>query len=228
MLWSALESLGRENVLAVTALSASLAERERREIESLVSQLKAWHQWIDTQEFDNPNYLANASNRCFFCKDELFSQTAALAKQHQMAVVDGFNYSDREDFRPGYAAASKWSVRHPLEEAGLVKEEIRELAHRAGLPNWDKPATPCLSSRIPHGQRVALSALSKVEEAEEYLRSLGFKILRVRHLNEKTAKIELTEKDLPIALEKNAQILEHFQTLGFKNTYLDLTPRSGA
>lgn len=226
MLWGALKSLGRDNVLAVTASSASLARKERDEIQSLIKELQAKHQWINTQEFDNPNYLANAPNRCFFCKDELFSQTAALAKQYQMVVVDGFNYSDRQDFRPGYAAASKWSVRHPLEEARLTKQEIRELAHQAGLPNWDKPATPCLSSRIPHGQRVSLSSLNKVEEAEDYLRNLGFKILRVRHLNEETAKIELTEKDLSLALEKNAQILKHFQTLGFKNTYLDLQLRT--
>ncbi len=226
LLWSALNALGPKNTLAVTAVSPSLAKKEKEEIGFLLERVPAPHQWIDTNEFDNPDYIANTANRCFFCKDELFTKASAIAQEKNMTVVDGFNYSDRDDFRPGYQAAKKWGVAHPLEEALLTKSEIRELAEQAGLPNWEKPATPCLSSRIPHGQMVTVAALEKVEAAEDYLKKLGFSILRVRHIDKETAKIELSRQDFARATAQDQAIRTHFNSLGFKNIYLDLTPRT--
>lgn len=225
LLWSAQEAVGSDNALAVTASSASLAKGEQEEIEKIIAKLQCQHQWIKTDEFDNPNYIGNSDNRCFFCKDALFSKTAAMATQGNWIVVDGFNYSDRDDIRPGYQAATKWKVRHPLEEAGLTKSEIRLLAHEAKLPNWDKPATPCLSSRIPHGQPVTLQALSKVEQAEEFIKSFSAVIVRVRHLSDDTAKIEVGPQDFSKIRNRFEEIRQRFASLGFKNTYLDLKPK---
>ncbi len=196
LLAAAIKTLGRDNVLAVTAVSASLPENEQEATRRLTAHLGARYLAIETQELNNPLYAANPSNRCFFCKDELFERLAPIAKENRMALADGFNASDRADYRPGYQASQKWNVIHPLNEAELTKYDIRVLSRWMGLPTWNKPASPCLSSRIPYGTPVTGTILKQIEKAEEVVRSEGFKIVRVRHYGTE-ARIEVPLEELP-------------------------------
>ncbi len=188
--------LGKENVLAVTAVSASLAESERRAAQAFAQTIDVRHEFLKTREFENSNYLANPPNRCFFCKDELFSQLIPLARSENRKLADGVNRSDRGDFRPGLVAAANHGVLHPLDEAGLEKADIRILSRWLRLPTWNKPATPCLSSRVPYGSPVSPSVLRQIEEAEKALIREGFAVVRVRHYGA-TARIEVPRKELP-------------------------------
>lgn len=190
LLSEALDTLGPERVLAVTAESPSLARRERADCEALARRLGAPHRWIRSRELDDPAYAANPSNRCYFCKSELFRLLSPIAAEDDRTLVDGYNASDRREDRPGHQASLEFGVRHPLDEAGLTKDELRELSRRRGLPTWHKPASPCLASRIPHGTPVTVEALARVERAEDSLRALGLRVLRVRHHGE-AARIEL-------------------------------------
>jgi uncharacterized protein len=175
------EVLG-EKSLAAIADSPSLPRRELAEALEIAEQFHFPVQVVRTQEFDNPNYLANPSNRCYFCKHELFTELAPLAKQGGFAVVAyGENASDLGDYRPGAQAAAQFQVRAPLKEAGLTKSEIRELSAQLGLPTADKPQMACLSSRIPYGESVTEAKLTMIEQAENLLRDLGFYDVRVRH-----------------------------------------------
>ncbi len=175
------EVLG-EKALAVIADSPSLPRRELEEALAIAAQFKFPVRAIRTQEFDNPNYLANPSNRCYFCKHELFTQLAPVAKAGNFAVIAyGENASDGGDYRPGAQAAAELQVRAPLKEAGLTKAEIRELSARLGLPTADKPQMACLSSRIPYGEAVTEEKLRMIEQAENVLRDAGFYDVRVRH-----------------------------------------------
>lgn len=192
---SALRALPRDRVLAVTAVSPSLAPREKEEAALLAKMLNARHRFILTQELQNPSYAANPTNRCFFCKDELFSLLAPLSQCENLRVADGFNVSDRDDFRPGHEAARRWGVLHPLEAAGFTKDDIRSAARRMSLPNWDKPASPCLSSRIPYGRPVTAEALLAIGRAEEAVRGEGFRVVRVRHLGDR-ARVEVGAEEL--------------------------------
>lgn len=213
-----------ERMLAVTALSASYSERDRREAEQCVARFKLAHEFITTDELSNPAYRANNPDRCYFCKDELFDKLDELAiKRGFAAVAYGINVDDQGDWRPGQRAAREHRVLTPLLDAGLTKAEIRELARRAGVPVWDRPASPCLSSRIAYGIEVTPERLKTVEKGEEALRHLGFRQFRVRY-HENLVRLEFAPEELPRALnpEMARQFVEVFKPLGFSYVTLDL------
>lgn len=218
-----------DRAVAMTAVSASLAADERIEAEALARKIGARHILVETDETSNPDYLANRPNRCFFCKDNTYDKLTAYAQAHDFqAVVDGTNADDAADHRPGRQAARQHQVRSPLLEAGLAKAEIRQLARELGLPNWDKPAAACLSSRIPYGTTITLQALSQVERAEAILHGMGLRQLRVRH-HDSIARIEVEPADFPRLLEKREQIINSFKALGYTYVSLDLSGfRSGS
>jgi uncharacterized protein len=181
------------------------------------------HEIIRTGEIDQPDYRANPEDRCYFCKRELFSRLAAIAGERGIAhVVDGANADDRADYRPGRRAAREFGVRSPLDEAGLRKTDIRELARRAGLPVWDEPASACLSSRIPYHHEVTPEKLRRIELAEEALHSLGFRQCRVRH-HDALARVEVAVEDLPRALEPamRADIISRLRSVGYESVDID-------
>jgi uncharacterized protein len=210
--------------LAVTADSASYPEFQRRTALELVSRFGIRHRFIYTGELEDPNYLSNPANRCYYCKRELYAKLSQLARELGFVVVcDGTNADDLSDWRPGRKAACEFHVRSPLLECGLTKSEIRHLARRAGLPIWDLPASACLSSRIPHGQVITLEKLSTIEKAEDALRSLGFKQLRVRHHGD-LARIEIAADEMARALDLDmaVQMAAALKALGFRYVALDL------
>jgi uncharacterized protein len=210
--------------LAVTGESPSYPDFQRQDALGLVRQFSIPHEFILTDEINDPNYQSNPSNRCYFCKHELFSRLSALALTRGYAFVcDGNNADDVGDYRPGRQAANELNVRSPLIEAGLTKAEIRLLAQSAGLPVWDRPASACLSSRIPYGMPVTIEKLSVIEKGEAALRGLGFNLLRVRHHGE-VARIEIAPEEMGRALdlEMTRRISSAFKHLGFKFVALDL------
>jgi pyridinium-3,5-biscarboxylic acid mononucleotide sulfurtransferase len=217
--------------LAVTGESPSYPDFQRQDALALIRQFSIPHEFILTDEINDPNYQSNPSNRCYFCKHELFSRLDELAQERGFAVVcDGNNADDVGDYRPGRQAARELKVRSPLIEAGLTKTEIRVLARKAGLPVWDRPASACLSSRIPYGMPVTIEKLSVIEKGEAALRRLGFSVLRVRHHGD-VARIEIAPEEMPRALdlEMARKISTAFKKLGFKFVALDLDGyRSGS
>ena len=213
-----------ERMLAVTALSASFSARDREEAEKCTARFHFPHEFVETDELANQAYRANNPDRCYFCKDELFDKLADLAgKRGYAAVAYGVNVDDQGDWRPGQRAAREHRVLAPLLEAGLNKADIRELAQRADLPVWDRPASACLSSRIAYGIEVTPERLAVVEQGEEALRQLGFRQFRVRY-HEKLARLEIAPEELPRALtpEMARQFVEIFKRLGFTYVTLDL------
>ena len=221
--YAAHKALGSQ-MLAVTALSESFSAVDRQQSEACAALLQLPHEFIATGEVSNPSYRANAPNRCFFCKDELFNRLDALAIERGFAAVAyGVNLDDLGDWRPGQQAAREHRVLTPLVSAGLHKTEIRELAHRAGVPVWDRPASPCLASRIAYGVEVTPERLRVVERGEEALRALGFTRFRLRH-HDTLARIELAPDELPRALqpEMAARLVEALKPLGFTYVTLDL------
>jgi len=211
-------------MLAVTALSASYSERDRREAEECAGRFHFPHEFIDTEELSSPAYRANNPDRCYFCKDELFEKLDELAERRGYAAVAyGVNVDDQGDWRPGQRAAREHKVLAPLLDAGLTKAEIRELARRAGLPGWDRPASACLSSRSAYGIEVTPERLAIVEKGEEALRALGVKQFRVRY-NERLVRLEIAPEELPraLSLEMARQFVEIFKGLGFAFVTLDL------
>lgn len=219
----AVECLG-ENALAVTGVSPSLAEAERDEAAALARRLGARHRWIETGELEQPGYVANASNRCYFCKADLFGRLQAVARAEGYAwVVEGANLDDLGDLRPGRQAAREQGVRSPLLEAGLDKAAIRELSRALGLPTWEKPAMACLASRIPHGTPVTIERLGQVERAEAALRSLGFRSVRVRH-HETIARIELPPDERARLLDPTVagEAVRAIKAAGYQYVVLDL------
>jgi len=222
-----------ERAVAVTAVSSSLASGEQAEAEEIARLIGIQHQIIQTQEFDNPDYLKNASNRCYFCKTELYTRLETLLPQLGFdTIVNGANLDDQGDYRPGMQAAREHAVRSPLIEAGLTKSDVRELAKYWDLPTWDKPASPCLSSRIAYGVAVTPERVSRVDQAELYLKqTLGLRELRVRHEANDLARIELPLFALPRLAEGGLreQITRTLHDLGFKYITLDLDGfRSGS
>ena len=200
--WLAATELG-ERALAVTGESPSYPDFQRQDALAVVDRFAIRHEFIVTEEIADPNYQANPVNRCYFCKHELFSKLAQVATDRGYAwVCDGNNADDAGDYRPGRQAARELSVRSPLLEAGLTKEEIRFLSRRAELPVWDRPASACLSSRIPYGMPVTIEKLSKIELGESLLRNLGFQQMRVRHHGD-LARIEISPDELPRALDRD-------------------------
>ncbi len=209
---------------AITALSPSYSAHDRVMVEELVSNTGLRHEFIETHEMDNLAYRANAADRCYFCKDELFSALNELAHARGFAAVAyGVNADDTLDFRPGHRAATEHQVLAPLLEARLSKAEIRLLSRRAGLPTWDRPASACLASRVPYGTEVTPERLGLVERGEAELRLLGFRQFRVR-LHDKLARVEISSEEMPRALapEMAAAIAGRLKTVGFTYVALDL------
>jgi uncharacterized protein len=221
-----------DDAVAVTATSASLASGELEEAEELVRLIGIRHRVIQTSEFDDPDYVKNASNRCYFCKTELYTQLEGLLPELGVDVIaNGANTDDTGDWRPGMKAAAEHRVRSPLIEAGLNKSEVRQLAQYWGLPTWDKPATPCLSSRIAYGLEVTPDRVAQIDAAERFLRERGFRELRVRYPQPDVARIEvpLTELSKLVEPELRDELIRHFKSLGFKSITLDLEGfRSGS
>ncbi len=217
--------------LAVTAESPSLAPSELREAVALAQKLGLNHRIIKTGEVERADYLANTPNRCFFCKDELYSHISKLVESDSYAwVTNGTNTDDLGDFRPGLDAAKQYGVRSPLVEVELTKVEIRSLSKDMEMPTWDKPAQACLSSRIPYGTPVSVEALTRIAKAEEFLRGLGIGQLRVRH-HGTVARIEVTPADFPALLDEDTRknIGQYFRSIGYAYVTLDLEGfRSGS
>jgi uncharacterized protein len=221
--WAAQRAVG-ERALSVTALSASYSAHDRSVVEEFVRQLGVRHDFIETHEMENPKYRANAADRCYFCKDELFTVLDVMAQERGFAVVAyGVNADDTLDFRPGHRAASEHRVLAPLLDAGLHKTEIRQLSQRAGLPTWDRPASACLASRLPYGTEVTPERLALVERGEAALRELGFRQFRVR-LHDKLARIEIAPDEMPRAMspEMAVSISARLKAAGFTYVALDL------
>lgn len=216
---------------AITGLSPSVAESEREEAASLAALIGIQHEFIETHEMDNPEYVANSPMRCFHCKDELYGLLEAIAGAAGDAiVVDGTNADDAGDWRPGRKAAAAHGVRSPLLDLGVTKAEIRELSRQMNLPTWEKPAMACLASRIPHGTPVTVEALDQVGAAEAVLRAFGIRQVRVRHHGE-VARIETDEDGMALAFapENRGKLVARLQNLGFKHVALDLAGyRSGS
>jgi uncharacterized protein len=221
--WAAHRALGTR-ALSVTALSPSYSAHDRAVVEEFVAKLGVRHEFIETHEMDNPDYRANASDRCYFCKDELFSALDELAPSRGFAAVAyGVNADDTLDFRPGHRAATEHQVLAPLLDAHLTKAEIRVLSQRAGLPTWDRPASACLASRLPYGTEVTSERLGLVERGEAELRALGFRQFRVR-LHDKLARVEISPEEMQRALipEMAAAIASKLKAAGFAYVALDL------
>lgn len=219
----------QDGALGVIGVSPSLAQRELAEAERVARQIGARCETIPVFEMGDPHYLANDTRRCYYCKTALFRELTAYAGRFGYAcVLDGSNADDAGDYRPGLQAVAEQGVRSPLQEVGLTKMEIRALSCEIGLPTWDKPAMPCLSSRIPYGTPVTPQALARIERAETILRRLGFRNLRVRH-HDQVARIEVDPTDFGPILEQREQILAGLKQAGYAYVALDLAGfRSGS
>ena len=221
--WAAHHALGAR-ALAITALSASFSEHDQRESELFAAANGICHEVIRTEEFSNPLYVANQADRCYHCKDELFDKMEAFARSRGFsAIAYGINADDTHEFRPGHRAAAEHKILAPLLDAGLRKNEIRELSRLVGLSTWDRPAAACLSSRVAYGTAVTPELLSRIEAGETFLRQLGFRQFRLR-VHGELARIEIARDELDRAL--NAEffktISDHLKGLGFTYVTLDL------
>ena len=215
--------------LAVTAVSPALAKRELEESVSLAERFGFAHRIINTNEMDREGYVANSPQRCYFCKTELYSQLTELAgKEAFQWVANGANTDDQGDYRPGMIAASEHKVRSPMVEAGLAKADVRAIAKLLDIPIWDKPAQPCLSSRIPYGTPVTVENLSMVEQTENYLRDLGLKEVRARH-HDRLCRIEVGEDEIEFAFGHRKEIVAAVKKIGYLWVSLDMSGlRSGS
>ncbi len=213
-----------DRTLAITAVSPSLLPEELDEAQQQAKLMGINHELIETEEMNNPNYTSNPVNRCYFCKSELHDKLKLVAHERGYPyIIDGVNADDLQDYRPGIAAAKERGVRSPLAEVGITKMEVRELTKLFGLPWWDKPSQPCLSSRFPYGEEITYQKLYRVGRAEIYLRKLGYSNLRVRSDGD-TARIELLPEQITdfVVNTNISEIVKHFQTLGFTYVTLDL------
>ena len=215
--------------LVVTAVSPALAKRELEETIRLAETFGFDHRIIHTNEMDREGYVANSSQRCYFCKTELYTELTALADKEGIEwVVNGSNTDDIGDYRPGMIAASENRVRSPLIEAGLTKADVRAIAKSLDIPIWDKPAQPCLSSRVPYGIPVTVETLSKIEQAEDYLRGLGLKEVRARH-HDRLCRIEVGEDEIDFAFGHRKDIVAAVKKIGYLWVSLDMSGlRSGS
>jgi uncharacterized protein len=210
--------------LCVTADSPSYPEHHRSLARQVAQSFALRHEVVSTAELDRPEYRANPVNRCYYCKDELYSTLSALASARAIDVVlDGNNADDRGDYRPGRTAAREHGVRSPLDEVGLTKAEIRELSRAAGMATWDEPASACLSSRIPYDHEITDEKLRMIEQAEDALRALGFRVCRVRH-HDTLARLELGRDEIARALDDDVrdQILSALRAVGYRQVAVDL------
>lgn len=226
----AVDVLG-ENVLAVIASSETYPEKERDEAVKLAKSLNVRYEVIQTKELENPDFAHNPPERCYFCKMELFSKLKDIAESEGIPyVLDGSNFEDTSDFRPGAKAAEELGVRSPLKETGLVKEEIRQLSKYVDLPTWNKPSLACLSSRFPYFTEIEPESLKQVAQAEEFLKGLGFNQVRVRHHGQ-IARVEIEPQEFSKIVEKatKEKIINAFKKFGFIYIALDLAGfRSGS
>jgi uncharacterized protein len=221
--WAAHRVLG-DRAIAITADSASIPASHKRDAEAFARECGFQHEYIQTFEFENPDYVKNDKDRCFYCKDELFERLEKLALgQGARHIVYGVNTDDLGDYRPGQRAASLHSVKAPLVDAGLNKAEIRELSRRAGLSTWDRPAAACLSSRVPYGTPVTKATIKTIEDGEEAVRALGFRQFRVRFHGD-LVRLEIAKEELPAAFDASmaARFAQIFKELGFLYVTLDL------
>jgi uncharacterized protein len=212
-----------DRAVAVTADSPSYPERHRQLAIRIAREFGLRHEIIHTRELEVPEYRANPSNRCYYCKRELYSHLSRMAVERGSVVVDGNNADDRGDYRPGRQAAREFGVNSPLDDVDLTKAEIRELSRRAGLPTWDEPASACLSSRIPYQSEVTDEKLRTIERAEQALRDLDFRVFRVRH-HGAVARIEIARDEMVRALEPEiaSAMVRELKALGYKYVSLDL------
>ena len=215
--------------LAVTAVSPALAKRELEVAVSLAEKFGFAHRIIHTNEMAQEGYVANSPQRCYFCKTELYTELTKLAEEESIEwVVNGTNTDDIGDYRPGMVAASEHQVRSPMVEAGLAKADVRAIAKSLDIPIWDKPAQPCLSSRIPYGTPVTTENLSKIEQAEDYLRDLGLREVRARH-HDRLCRIEVGEDEIDFAFERRKEIVAAIKKIGYLWVSLDMSGlRSGS
>ncbi|HSK74663.1 MAG TPA: ATP-dependent sacrificial sulfur transferase LarE, partial [Pyrinomonadaceae bacterium] len=219
----AARELGK-NALCILGVSPSVSVCQREEADKIAAEFGFNYEKIETEELDNPDYQANSSNRCYFCKTELYGKLRDFAEQRGIEfILDGSNTDDVGDYRPGREAAREKGVRSPFIEVGLSKNEIRILSKKQNLPTWDKPASPCLSSRIAYGIPVSIERLSKVERGEEILRGFGFREFRVRFHGE-LVRLEIAPAEMERALckEMTDKLAEEFRRLGFRYVTLDL------
>lgn len=217
-------TLSHIRIMAVIGVSPTMPEQDFRDAEEMVKALNVPYRVIETTELEAADFRRNLPDRCFHCKNELFGELGEIARSEGYRfVMDGSNLDDLDDWRPGRRAAMKYGVRSPLAEAGLRKDDVRELSRELGLPTWDKPSSPCLSSRFPFGEPITVDALKRVQSAENFLKSLGFRELRVRHCGD-TARIEVREDDIPRVLqpEIRTSVVERLMALGYKFVSLDL------
>ena len=217
----AYEVLGK-NVIAVTAASSTYPKTELEEAKRLARLIGVRHIIVNSQETEVENFKRNPPNRCYYCKKELFSRLKEIAKKEKINyVLDGTNYDDLTDFRPGMKALRELNIISPLKDAKLTKEDIRNLSKLMNLDTWDKPACACLASRFPYGIRITKERLDRVEKAEAVIRNLGIRQLRVRYHNE-IARIEVNKKDMQLLLEHSDSIVKKFKELGFIYVTLDM------
>lgn len=227
----AVDVLGPGKVIAITGNSASLARAEFESAKTLAAELGAEHVVLDTGEFENENYLANRENRCYYCKTALYQDIERFIRQRGITeIIDGMNADDHDDWRPGARAAREHAVRSPVAEAGLTKAELRELSRHLGLPTFDKPAGPCLASRVQYGERLTPEKLRMIESCEAFLHDMGLRECRVRHHNH-LARIEVPAQHVARLTEPETRrrIVEHFRQAGYNYVTLDLQGfRSGS
>ncbi|TAL57654.1 MAG: ATP-dependent sacrificial sulfur transferase LarE [Nanoarchaeota archaeon] len=218
-----------EKVIAVTATSPSMPAKELESTKKLAEEIGVKHFVVQTKELEGEGYRKNSGDRCYHCKTELYSRLDSIGKEFAGAVVlNGLNLDDVEDYRPGMKAANEWKVRSPLKEAQMTKAEIRFLSKEFGLQTHDKPASPCLSSRIPHGLEVTEEKLRQIELGEDYLHGLGIRELRLRHHGD-ICRIEVNPSDFQALIENNREITKEMKKLGFKFVTMDLLGfRTGA
>ncbi|MGA2668359.1 MAG: ATP-dependent sacrificial sulfur transferase LarE [Ignavibacteria bacterium] len=234
VLKASLDTLGKDNVLAVTGDSPTLKESEKQQTAKLAKNIGVNYKVILTEEMQNPDYYNNPANRCFFCKDELFNKLETLRSELNYDVIfDGTNFDDMSDYRPGYKAGRKHNVISPLADLKFTKDSIREISRALGLEIWSKPSSPCLSSRIPYGQIVTIEKLSLIEQAEEILKQFGFRDFRVRHFEfssdgngkkMKIAKIDLSDREIENILDEKliSRINKMLKNLGYDFVTLDM------
>ena len=225
----AARALPRENVLAVTSNNETYLPSELDLARKFVDSLDVEHLVVNTRELDDPNYASNPANRCYFCKSTLYTDLASLAEERGFdCVVDGANADDEGDHRPGRKAAGEIGVVSPLSQAGVGKAEVREMAKHLGLPSWDKPALACLSSRFPYGQEITPEKLAQVARAEEFMRTKGFRQVRVRHHGD-IARLEVGAEEMERAFAEREEISAELLDAGFLHVALDLSGyRSGS
>jgi len=211
-----------ENAIAITAASPTYPQRELKQAKELAKSIGIKHVIISSEETEIDNFSKNPSNRCYFCKKELFSKIKKIAtKEHLNYILDGSNVDDKGDYRPGAKALEEFGVVSPLKDVGLTKREIKELSREMNLDTWDKPAFACLASRIPYGTKITKSRLKMIEKAEEVIQKLGVKQFRVRFHNE-IARIEVLKDDFQIVLDHSDDIVKKFKKIGFKYITLDI------